>query len=925
MTLLTHAGSSFGHYKILSQIGAGGMGEVYLAHDTKLERKAAIKFLPAEFSGDPDRLARFIQEAQTASALNHPNIITVYEIGDRDGSHFIASEYIDGKTLRDRMSSERISFDEFLSVAIQTAEALSAAHKAGIVHRDIKPENVMLRPDGYVKVLDFGLAKLNNRNGLASSGDDETRKLIDTSPGVVLGTASYMSPEQARGKEIDARSDIFSFGVMMYEILAGHVPFRGETMMDVISAIMHDEPPPLLTAAPHLPKELQRIVHKSLKKKRDSRYHTVHDLLTDLKELRDELHIESRLERTAVPDRPERQDSISSGSKLTSSSGGMKDALLLTEFDNSTGESIFDQTLRMALSFSLAQSPFLEILSDDKVGQTLRRMGRPLNERVTRKLGEEICVRQNLKAFITGSISSFGSIYILTIEAVSRDGETVAREYEQVDSKEEVLNALGRRATALREKLGESLSSIKQFDLPSGHITTSSLDALKFFVMGRDQARSGKTHEAIPFYKKALELDPEFANAYIGLGAMYANIQQRKLAAETFSRAYDLRETVSEIEKLQTTFFYHIYVTGEIDKAIETLELWGKTDPLSPIPPGNLSDLLEKTGRSEKAVPVARETIRLSPSGTLGYLNLAESLLSLDRYSEVKETYRLAIEKGGDNEYFHQYLYSIAFIEGEEAAMAKNLKWFSGRSDEHMALDLETGSAAFCGKWRTAQDLSRRAIDLAGRSNAGEVAALYAAEQALRIVFWSDGSGMPRGNSDRLKTVLKTQTKKALDLGRNQDIAARAALALAAAGQSDEATVLINELHAEHPKDTLLNELWLPLARAAGLLYTGKAKEAIHELEPTERFEKAADFYPQYLRGLACMQMDKPRAAIREFDKILDHRGEAPLSSIYPLAQLAKARALKDKAEYEKFFEMWKDADADMPALVAAKAEYEPL
>jgi len=540
--------SAFSHYRIVSRIGAGGMGEVYLAHDTKLERKVAIKFLPAEFSGDIARLARFVQEAQAASALNHPNIITIHEIGETDGTHFISSEYIDGQTLRQRMSSERISFDEFLSVAIQTAEALSAAHKAGIVHRDIKPENVMLRADGYVKVLDFGLAKLNNHNGLASAGDDETRKLIDTSPGVVLGTASYMSPEQARGKEVDARSDIFSFGVMMYEILAGQVPFRGETMMDVISAIMHDEPPPLLAAAPHLPKELQRIVHKSLKKKRESRYHTVHDLLTDLRELRDEMHIESRLERTAVPDRPESQDSISSGSRLSTNSGRMKDPLLLTEFENTTGEAVFDQTLKMALSFSLAQSPFLDILSDNAVSQALRQMGRQSNERVTRKLGEEICVRQNLKAFITGTISSFGSIYILTIEAVSRNGETIGREYEQVDSREEVLKALGRRAAALREKLGESLGSIKQFDLPGGYVTTSSIEALKYFALGREQTLIGKNLEAVPFFNKAIELDPNFAAVYTSLSVVYANNRQWKLAAEIMSRAYDLRETVSEYE-----------------------------------------------------------------------------------------------------------------------------------------------------------------------------------------------------------------------------------------------------------------------------------------------------------------------------------------------------------------------------------------
>ena len=253
---------SVAHYKIVSKIGAGGMGEVYLAEDPRLDRKVALKLLPENFSANPEGLSRFIQEAKAASALNHPNIITVHDIGESEGRHYISVEYIDGKTLRERMK-ERLSFEEILSICIQTAEALSAAHQAGIVHRDIKPENIMVRADGYVKVLDFGLAKLSEpqTSGDRSDAEDSTRKFVKTNPGVVMGTASYMSPEQARGKTIDARSDVFSFGVVMYEILAGNVPFKGETMMDVISAIMNLEAPPLKSWAPQLPTELIRIVH----------------------------------------------------------------------------------------------------------------------------------------------------------------------------------------------------------------------------------------------------------------------------------------------------------------------------------------------------------------------------------------------------------------------------------------------------------------------------------------------------------------------------------------------------------------------------------------------------------------------------------------------------------------------------------------
>src|SRR5258706_565885 len=544
---------SFAHYEILSKIGAGGMGEVFLARDTKLDRSVAIKFLPEEMASQSDRLARFVQEAKAASALNHPNIITVYEIGEFEGTNFIAVEYIEGKTLRERMSSARISFDEILSIAIQTAEALSAAHNAGIVHRDVKPENIMIRPDGYVKVLDFGLAKLAEQNGVEGDAEDATRKLVKTHPGVVMGTTSYMSPEQARGKEVDARSDVFSFGVVLYEVL--------------------------------------------------------------------------------------------------------------TEFENTTDEAIFGQTLKMALSFSIAQSPFLDIVPDSRVSQTLRLMGRKPDERVTRELGEEICMRQNLKAFIAGTISSFGEIYVLTLEAVNaRTGESLGREFEQVNSREEVLNALGRASAGNREKLGERLNSIEKFNVPGESITTSSLEALKIFVLGREQVVNGKQLEAIPFYKKALEIDPKFALAYTELAVVYRNTDQWKSAAEMTAKAYELRDTVSETERLRIIYYYHNFVAGEMDKATETLELWRNTSPNFVVSYVSLSDSYERLGQSEKAIAFAREGLRLDPNYATIYMNLVESLVSLDRYEEAKETCRQAFERKLDGDYFHLFPYMVAFI-----------------------------------------------------------------------------------------------------------------------------------------------------------------------------------------------------------------------------------------------------------------------
>lgn len=916
------AGDSFAHYQITEPIGSGGMGDVFLARDTKLDRQVAIKFLNEKFSKEETLLSRFIQEAKAASALNHPNILTVYEVGEHDGSNYISAEYIDGKTLRERMKS-RLSFDETLSIMIQTAEALSAAHSAGIVHRDIKPENIMVRADGYVKVLDFGLAKLTEIRD--TGNEEETRQLVKTNPGVVMGTVTYMSPEQARGKPTDARSDVFSFGVVLYELLTGKVPFHGETMTDTLSSIISSEPQPLTSLAPHLPRELQRIVQKTLKKKRDQRYHSTRDLLVDLKELRDELQIEAKLDHTAVPSKPE--VSHASDPRHSSSSGhGVKDSLLLTEFENATGEPIFDQTLKMALAFSLAQSPFLDIVPDSRVAQTLRLMGRNPNEKVGKELGEEICMRQNLKAFICGSIVKFGEIYVLTLEAINaRNNESLGREFEQVNSREEVLNALTRAAAGLRERLGESLSSIEKFNVPSESITTSSLEALKIFVLGREQIVNGRQFEAIPFYKKALELDPDFALAYTELAVVYRNTDQWKLAAEMTKKAYELRDSVSESEKLRITYYFHNFVNGELDKAIDTLELWRNTYPNFVVSYVSLSDSMERIGQSAKAVAFAREGIRIDANYATIYMNLVESLVSLGRYDEAKETCKIAFEKKLDGTYFHLFPLIIAFIENDQDAIQTDLRWFAGRDDEHLAFDVRARAAGVKGQWRTAQDFSRRSVDLASHTNAMEVAGKYAAEQAVRVVFWSSGTGLPAKNDANLKAVLRAQTNKALSLEKGQMVVLTVALALAVAGQSDEASALLNELLAARPKDTLLKHLWAPTIKAALWQQAGKLKEAIEELEITERLEKAGEFVPQYLRALALLGLKRDREAAREFDKILNSRGEAPLSSLYPLAQLGKARALKDKGEYEKFFEVWKDADPDMPALVAARKEYEEL
>ena len=930
----TYAGKRFGRYDILSPLGAGGMGEVFLARDTQLDRNVALKILSAEFTKNEDRMKRFVQEAKTVSALNHPNIIVIHEIGDSDGANFIATEYIEGETLRDLLGRTHLSLERILDIGVQVANALAAAHKANIIHRDIKPENVMVRPDGYVKVLDFGLAKLTEISAPSVNGDSsvQTKMFVKTNPGAVMGTTSYMSPEQAKGApDIDARTDIFSCGIVLYEMLTGRVPFQGNSAGEVIGAIMYESLKPIARYTTECPPELERIVTKALQKDPEERYQSIKDLGNDLKTLRRKLDFESELERSVVPNREELPSvppdiKVVTTPAITTSSAGSKDAILLTEFTNLTGDPVFDGTLNVALAITLEQSPFVEIFNDARVRHSLRLMGRDPSERVSRELGREICMRQSLKAYITGTISCLGSTYVVTLEAVNgRNGDIIGRQLEQTDAKENVLQALGRAATGMREKLGESLSSIDMFDAPLQEATTTSMEAFKAYSVFIEYYRDGKTLEAIPFAKRAIELDPNFASAYVMLAVMYNNTNQPKLAAEYATKAYALRDRVGEYEGLRITEFYHTTVSGEVDKQIETLNMYKRSYPLDAIPPVKLSDRYEVIGQFERAVEEGREGYRLNPHYAIAVQNLCTALLRVGRYSELNSLCNEAFQKGLDGDLFHMLLYQTAFIEGDLDTAESHLAWFHGRDDEHFAINLRTETEGFKGRWRSSQEYSRRSIEIAERSGVAECAAEYAAEQAIRMVLFSSASGIPQSNDSKLFLPLQTQVKKALRFARNQVSLSRCAIAFGFAGLLNESEELIREIRAERPKDTVLNQMWIPVARAAGMLQAGKYEAVSAELEVSGRFERAGRFLPQYIRGLAYMNANRRSDALNEFDRIINNRGESPLSAIYPLAQLAKSRISKDKSDYEKFFEFWKDADPDMPALIAAKAEYEAL
>ncbi len=951
------------HYRVLSRIGRGGMGEVFLAQDTKLNRKVALKLLRSDLTANEDRLRRFQQEAQAASSLNHPNILTIHEIGQDNALHFMATEYVEGETLREHTSRARMSLIQVLEVVVQVASALSAAHQAGIIHRDIKPENVMLRMDGYVKVLDFGLAKLAEPKAIDTMA--ATLPKVDTAPGLVMGTINYMSPEQARGLAVDARTDIWSLGVMMYEMTAGRQPFEGDTASDVLSLILQKDPVPLTNSLPEAPAELERIARKALRKDKEERYQTVKDLLIDLRNLRKALELEAEMERSAPPmsgrativgQSPETAHSASSAEYIVQglkhhkriAVGAVallliasavaaffyfkfkrtpalteKDTILLADIVNTTGDPVFDGTLKQALAIQLEQTPFLNIFPEQSVRETLRLMNRSPDERVTREVAREICERQGIRAMFLGAISSLGNHYVITLEATDpRTGDTLARQQLEAGSKEQVLNVLGEAATKFREKLGESLVSIKKFDTPLAQATTSSLEALRAVTLGVAQANRGQASEAIPFLKRAIELDSNFAVAHHALAMAYWNSgNESELARLHITRAFELRDKVTEREKLLITSSYYT-ITDDLDKGIETLEVWRQTYPRDATARNNLALGYLRIGKYEKAVEEASEGIRINPNMINLYLNLGSAYQALGRYDEAKATIKQAQARNLDHSAMHFAIYEIAFAEGDQAEMQRQLDWASGKSLEGVFFYLQAHAAAFSGQRRKSQELFRRSAEINERYSLKEYAAWGQADYALLNAAFGD---CPQ---------TKESAANALNIVRGQEAVWRSALALALCDETSRAESLARELVKRYPKDTLVNTAWLPMIQAALEIGRGNTEKAVKLLETARRFEMGVDVgvLPTYIRGLTYQHGRAGAEAMAEFQKIIDHRGVVRVSALYPLAHLGLARAAaltgdtaKSRKAYEGFFTLWKDADPDIPILQQAKQEYDKL
>ncbi|MCA1603121.1 MAG: hypothetical protein LC776_16295 [Acidobacteria bacterium] len=596
-----------------------------------------------------------------------------------------------------------------------------------------------------------------------------------------------------------------------------------------------------------------------------------------------------------------------------------KDTILLADFVNTTGDAVFDGTLKQALAVQLEQSPFLNIFSDQRVREALRFMNRSPDDRVTKDVAREICERQGLKAYLSGSISNLGSHYVITLEAVNaQTGDTLARQQVEAESKEQVLSTLGKAATKLREKLGESLASIQKYDAPIEQATTSSPEALKAFSLGDEQQDRGKVLEAIPFYKHAIELDPNFALAYARLSTVYNNSGRRELSIEYAQKAFELRERVSERERLFISSYYYNYATREIDKAIESLELWKRTYPRDFLPRDNLARQYNRTAQFEKAIAEAREAIRLNPNSASAYANLGSAFESLDRFDEAKAIYEQARAQGLD--VFQGSLYWIAFVRGDQGAMRQQIDQMNGRPEEYRVPHWQAGTAGFYGQLRKVREFSNRSVELAMRWNLKELASAYASGDALRYAIVGDCQ------------QVKDDTAKALAIGRTDISLMHNGTALAFCGELGQAQALTDELLRRNPKDTLVNDIWVPVLRASMEIRRGNSAQAIQLLQSARRYEGSDFSWPAYLRGLAYLQQRAGTEATTEFQKILDHRGWDAGSPLYALAHLGLARAAvltgdtaKARKAYQDFFALWRDADADIPILPEARREYDKL